>query len=88
MIVPSIHLNGTSRDDLVRQCVQATTALQTALQKLEMATPHPRDYYVQNDPNAGKTARAEHRRRCELVKSVLDEMQALGEAIVTAPGRA
>lgn len=61
-MIPTVHLNGTSREELIRQLQQAVTALMEAHYALENAAPHGRDYYPQGE-GAIQQAIAEHRER-------------------------
>ena len=47
MMVPTVHLNGTSKCELMRQVMGARIALHTAIDALQQACPNGRDYYVQ-----------------------------------------
>ena len=51
--LPSVHMNGTSKDELIRQNMDAYRAVETALDVLSKAAPHGRDYYPQNGLNEG-----------------------------------
>lgn len=79
--LPTVHMNGTSRDELVQQLLTASHALQAALDKLGEAAPHPRDYYVNPDPNAYRQARAEHDARCQQVREVKTKLDQMAETI-------
>lgn len=57
MVVPSVHLNGTSKDELITQLVAVDHAIEKAIAAIRRAMPHNRDYYVQPDPDAGIKAR-------------------------------
>ena len=46
MMVPTIHLNGTSHDELLRQILDAKEAIRKAVEALANAAPNMRDYYV------------------------------------------
>ncbi len=56
MSLPTVHLNGTSREELVSQRLSVVTAIREAVVELRKAAPHGRDYYVQG-PDAYNTAR-------------------------------
>lgn len=84
MLIPTIHTNGTSRDDLVDQQTTAGSALRRALECMQAAAPNGRDFYPQGD-GALKLAQAEHGARIERVRSVLREVEQIAEAI--ADGR-
>jgi hypothetical protein len=80
MMIPTVHLNGTSRKELVQQYLTAREALRRALDALFLAHPHGRDYYVQG-PDALKRAEAEHRARVQKLTEVHDELGDIAEAI-------
>jgi hypothetical protein len=80
MMIPTIHLSGTSADELFRQVAEAGGALRRALDAMTAAEPHGRDYYPQG-PAALPAALREHRNRIELVRAILAEYQQLAEAI-------
>ena len=73
---PTIHLNGSSRERLAELYRAAYRALATAVEKLDDAAPHGRDYYPQG-PEAFSQAQAEHRARMEAVERVKAEIQTL-----------
>lgn len=81
MRTPTIHLNGTSKQALCEQVRDAAHALRDALKMLENAGPHGRDYYPQG-PGALDEAIKEHRSRLERIQSVMEELQAIHEAIM------
>lgn len=80
MTIPTIHLNGTSGQELLDQVLNACHSLNTALSALDNAAPNGRDYYTQG-PAALPMAQNEHQARVTKVRGVLDEMQQLAEAI-------
>jgi hypothetical protein len=41
---PIVNLNGTSREELVKQAFDVSSAAETLIQKLGLAAPHGRDY--------------------------------------------
>jgi hypothetical protein len=45
IIVPIVHLNGTSREELVRVRVEAHRVLEDAYAALKRMAPNGRDYY-------------------------------------------
>jgi hypothetical protein len=53
--IPTVHLNGTSRDELISQLRGAMEAVHAAEKALAQAGPHARDYYVVG-PHAIQTA--------------------------------
>lgn len=80
LAAPTIHSNGTSRDELLRQMCDATDALHRAIEVLASAGPNGRDYYPQG-PDAIKRATAEHQDRLSRLQSVQAELQELAVVI-------
>lgn len=80
MKLPTIHLNGTSKETLQEQYSKANEAIYAAIRALEGATPHARDYYVQND-QATAEALKEHRARVEKLLEVRKEINTILEHI-------
>lgn len=77
---PTVHLNGTSADELERQVEQAGSACYRLMRALSDAAPNGRDYYVQPD-GAFMKACEQHASRVDRVRLVLDELLALSDAI-------
>lgn len=83
-MIPTVHLNGTSKQSLLDGWEEAYTALTLALDKLAQAAPNGRDYYPQDVAGqrpALYKAQDEHRARMQKVQSVMDDLQALCEAV-------
>ena len=80
---PTVHLNGTSREELQRQLEEAGSALQIAMTALCAATPNARDYYPQGSA-AVTSAIKEHVDRYGRLKSVHDELMDLYEGLLDA----
>lgn len=78
MIIPKIHMNGSSQAELVRQISETNRALEKALDTLRNMAPNARDYYITGN---FKEAEAEHIARMEAVKAVQDEIMQIGEGI-------
>lgn len=57
--MPTVHLNGTGRARLVEGYQNAWESLQSTIETLAKAECHPRDYYVNADPDAYVKARAQ-----------------------------
>jgi hypothetical protein len=72
--IPTVHMNGTSYQDLFDQAMDARSALKNALDLMRRMTPNGRDYYVQGD-GATEQARDEHSARIQSVASVVDEIE-------------
>ena len=80
MIIPRVHRNGTSRDELLKQLADARQAIDQALEAMARATPHGRDYYVIGD-RAIIQAREEHFARVAKLSEVLTELETISEGI-------
>ena len=78
MILPTIHLNGTSAKALLEQTTVACDDAHNLLKALAEAAPNERDYYPQGD-SAFEEARREYEARVEAVRGVLRDMEALAE---------
>ncbi len=48
ILLPTVHLNGTSKDELVNGLRAITAGLDEALRAIQDAWPHGRDYYTQS----------------------------------------
>lgn len=80
MMVPTIHLNGTSKERLLDALEEAYAAIHTAIEKLGETAPNGRDYYPQG-PDALFKAQEEHFARMQKLEDVRRELQELAEAI-------
>ncbi len=78
--VPTVHMNGTSRGELLEQLTNAHSGCREAAQGLRGAWPNARDYYVQG-PEAYKRVVQEWESRIERINSVSKELEALAIAI-------
>ena len=83
MTGPLVHLNGTSKGELLRLREEACNALNVALERMQEATPNARDYYPLTDPQAWTKASDVHRERCLRVRKVMNEIEAEMEEIDT-----
>lgn len=81
--VPTIHLNGTSKQELLDQLIDAGQALRSAYVALCEAAPNARDYYPQGNGAYG-AARDQHVERVRKIQAVIDELNALAEKIDAA----
>jgi hypothetical protein len=72
IVLPIIHMNGTSACDLVRVRDEAYLKIQEALESMRQVAPNGRDYY----PEPGRMVKAEeqHRRRCRVLSDLLEEL--------------
>ncbi len=83
LTVPSVHLNGTSREELLRQVQNAGQAVWQARDALAKVSPNAQDYYPQGE-QAYPAARAEHDRRARVLLGVEGELSQLAEALADA----
>lgn len=86
LTAPSVHLNGTSHADLMKQYQTAYDALTAAIAALRESAPHGRDYYVQS-PEAYTKAAAEHTWRLQQLEHIQSELFRLHLFIATQPVR-
>ena len=80
MMLPTIHMNGTSKTDLLEGYCDAISAVLLALEALARTTPNGRDYYPQGD-GACAIASREHDARKRALMKVMDELQTLAEHV-------
>lgn len=89
MTLPTIHLNGTGREALVKQNADVSYAIDAAIKLAGEAAPHGRDYYPQGNgepyPPAFQMARAEHEDRLRRLIALRQEFIDLAVAIQEAP---
>ena len=80
MILPTIHLNGTSPEALYEQQAAVAEKLRAAIRALDEAAPNARDYYTQGQ-GAFYQANNEHSRRILALQAVLQHTQEVMEYI-------
>jgi hypothetical protein len=80
MMIPTIHLNGTAKQDLMDALSDAFFAIGQAQRKLESTIPNGRDYYPQA-PDAVYKATEEYCARWQKLEDVKRELDQLREAI-------
>lgn len=83
MMLPTLHLNGTSGADLMSQTVDAMIALSDAIKALQAAGPNGRDYYLQQETNAYTQALQQHWDRLAQLEAVLADLTRISESIHT-----
>ena len=81
LVVPCIHMNGTSEKSLLDAIEEAYMSLGVALDKLRECVPNARDYYVYAG-NKFDEAREQHRSRTLAIHNARDELQAIAVAIM------
>jgi hypothetical protein len=74
--MPTVHLNGTSRDELLSQYTCAHRRLREAYETMCLAAPHGRDYYTQGQ-GAYSCAAADHTERLRKITQVTNEIEAI-----------
>lgn len=86
MILPTIHLNGTSVKNLAEDNDRAYAALIEAIDALAQTAPNGRDYYPQGDID-GKpalyVAQDQHSERMAMLLQVKRELEAIGEYLAS-----
>jgi len=80
MVFPTVHLNGTSKNALREQALDAVEALDKALKAMAEAAPNGRDFYPQGEVVLVQ-AQVEHRARMKEVEQVASEYRAMVNAI-------
>jgi hypothetical protein len=78
VVHPIVNLNGAHRDDLRDQATAARGALNRAMEVLQDAAPHGRDYPT---PGTYETARAQHQARLVALKTVLNDLTEIEDAL-------
>lgn len=72
MLMPTVHLNGTSSKELLAQAEKAYYAVDAAFDAVSAASPNARDYYVQGE-RALAQAVEEHAAHLKSLRLVLDD---------------
>ena len=80
LAVPTLHLNGTSKERLIEPLADAYDKLEAAYQALKQAGPNGRDYYPQGDGAFAEASR-QHMARLLGIDEVKASIQAIIEAI-------
>ena len=80
LAVPLVHLNGTSRAELLEGYSDAVRALHHAGRALAKAAPNARDYYPLG-PGAFAKAADQHEARMAKLREVINELEAVAMAI-------
>lgn len=74
LVTPTVHLNGTSKEELVQGRIAVIEAAQALRDALQRAAPNARDYYPQGD-DAYKLARAAWTERQLMIDKLIDDVQ-------------
>lgn len=80
LLAPTVHLNGTSKDELLRLHMEARETLRVALLAFEATHPHGRDYYPQG-PDAQLAASQAHREYAAQLRVILTEITTVAMVI-------
>lgn len=81
LTAPTIHLNGTSKEDLLGQFSSSYTAVKDAVRVLCRNAPYGRDYYPQGI-GSYESARDQHNDRVARLEAVANEIEQLGLAVL------
>lgn len=85
MIFPAIHLNGTSRGQLLEDWCKMAHTVDEAITTLCEYAPNARDYYVHGE-SVWNTARAEHAERLRKLREVRAELNQIAEYVADQEG--
>ena len=72
--IPYVHLNGTGKESLLNQRLDAARAVNAAIEALTQMYPHMRDYYLDQTGERWRAAVAQHERRLEVLRSLNQEL--------------
>lgn len=79
-MIPTVHLNGTGKQHLVQELLDAHKAVGAAILALHQVTVHGRDFYPQG-PNAYGQARHEMDARLLTLHALQDELRQMFEGV-------
>jgi len=83
LLPPSIHLNGTSKQEMVEGLVAVSDAAFALLEAMKRAAPNARDYYPQG-PDAYGLARTAWNERALQIEKLRDEVVELAMKVTLA----
>jgi hypothetical protein len=81
LMVPTVHLNGTSKMSLLEGYETAYNAVKLAIDALVDTAPHGRDYYVEAD-DAYSKARDQYLDRLRKLEEVQRDLEELYRAVL------
>lgn len=90
VMLPQVHLNGTSRDELLAQVREAHIQIKIAMDALCKAAPHGRDYYTipgYAENEAINLAQRDHEGRVRALNSVLRDLQEISDHLLKGDNR-
>lgn len=73
LVVPIVHLNGTSKDSLLEMREAFYSKLRDAERGLREMAPNGRDYYLVD--GLFEKAMVQHKRRMDMLKKLFDEIE-------------
>jgi hypothetical protein len=76
LCIPTVHLNGTSKEELIAQLRGAIVHAIALKDLLHDAMPHDRDYYVQGE-GLGIRARMQMKVRILKVETIVDDLMCI-----------
>ncbi len=85
MNIPTVHLNGTSRNSLVQQRIDLIDALENVEKAIALAWPHGRDYYPQG-PDALFVAQRAWTKRMNVINTLREEITEESQRIFDQEG--
>jgi hypothetical protein len=77
--IPKVNINGTSQAELEKQCRDAWSAVDKAIDTVMLMLPHGRDYQLNESDY--KAARAQHESRIRSLIQVKDEIMEIYEGV-------
>lgn len=80
IIFPTVHINGTGKQDLIDERCAVVEALYTAGKRLAAACPNGRDFYP-DECKEWEAAYDQHKRRLQIIRDLTAEMEAETSAI-------
>ena len=80
LLMPTVHINGTSREALAEGYIEQIDAIREALRVLAENAPNPRDYYPQGR-EAFKNANDQQQSRLASLTAIYDELHRIAENI-------
>jgi hypothetical protein len=81
-LAPTVHINGTSKDELIAGFANQYEALTDVLRCMERYAPHARDYYVlAGGGSKFKAAMDAHVKRIEAIVQMREDLYAMLEKV-------
>lgn len=82
LVGPHVHLNGTSRESLIKQYMESATKVREALDTVAQNAPHKRDYYPLGDA-VWNRAWAQHDHRVQVLRAIYSDLMKIAEGLAT-----